>query len=141
MAVALLGVNRAPGVLMVVLSMTLFSPPLLAGWNENGTVVCSAPRNQSWPFVASRGNGAGLIAWSDQRDSSILGWDVYAQCFDQSGVAVWESDGAPVCVSPGDQIGVQLLPMDDGGAIAVWNDFRSGALPALVWVKAARPAA
>jgi hypothetical protein len=96
-------------------------------WQENGIPVCPSTLFQSQPRLLSDGLGGAIIAWSDQRadTTSEYSGDVYAQSFDAQGTARWAPNGVPLCVAPWPQYVSGISPDGDGGAIVVWEDFRS----------------
>ncbi len=96
-------------------------------WQENGIPVCPATLFQSQPRLISDGFGGAIIAWSDQRADSTSEYsgDVYVQSLDALGMARWAPNGVPLCVAPWPQYVSGISPDGDGGAIVVWDDFRS----------------
>lgn len=103
-----------------------------AQWRANGTAVCTAPNTQSGPVVVADGSGGAIVAWTDGRNAFLPGRgpDIYAQRLTPSGAVDprWPASGRPICIAPGQQDQVQAVSDGDGGAIIVWQDFRSGAL-------------
>ena len=51
-----------------------------AQWRPGGVPVCTSPKNQEYPFVLEDGRGGVFVAWRDQRDSAVLGFDIDAAC-------------------------------------------------------------
>jgi hypothetical protein len=97
-------------------------------WQENGVPVCQSTFFQSRPRLLSDGSGGAIIAWSDQRADSTSEYsgDIYAQRLDALGIARWTPNGVPLCVAPWPQYVSGISPDADGGAIVVWDDYRSG---------------
>ena len=89
--------------------------------------ICMAAGSQSRPALTTDGMGGGIIVWVDQR--SGLSGDIYAQHVQADGVVAigWPTDGVPVCTAVGDQLNQRVVSDGSGGAIAVWQDTRSGA--------------
>lgn len=72
------------------------------------------------------GAGGALVVWADARSGNA---DLYAQHLTSGGVPAsgWTWDGLPVCSEPNAQQQVALCSDGQGGAIAVWQDYRSDA--------------
>jgi len=47
------------------------------------------------------------------------------RAFAEGGIA-WDPQGVPVCEALGDQLNIRMVPDGSGGAIIVWEDYRSG---------------
>jgi len=91
-------------------------------WTLNGISVCSAVDAQYFHEVVADGLGGAIVVWYDQRGATS---DIYAQRIDDSGVAQWTLDGAPVCTAVGYQTYPQLFSDGAGGAIVTWRDSRN----------------
>jgi hypothetical protein len=93
-------------------------------WTANGaSVVSSMTGNQRTCRVAPAGPGEALVAWVDYRSGTA---DIYAQKMDAGGTPIWTANGAAVCAATGNQLNVQLISDGSGGAVATWEDERSG---------------
>jgi len=92
-------------------------------WTQDGTVVCNEAQYQVMPRLVSDGAGGAIITWSDYRSSN--NYDIYVQRIDQSGILRWLVGGVALCVINGDQIYPQVASDGEGGAIVVWEDWRS----------------
>jgi len=69
------------------------------------------------------GAGGAILCWEDARSREF---DVYTQRVSRDGNQLWSADGVLLCDAVGDQM-VPVLTTDGvGGAIAAWDDFRSG---------------
>jgi len=64
-------------------------------WGENGTVICNADLDQSYPEICSNEAGGAIITWYDQRGGAT----VYAQRVDNDGNSLWQSNGTIICES------------------------------------------
>ena len=95
-------------------------------WAANGLVVCGAPNNQYAPQIASDGAGGAVIVWGDEQVS--VDDDIYAQRINGTGARQWQQDGVPLCNAVGVQSNLEMVSDGAGGAIAVWQDSRGGAL-------------
>jgi hypothetical protein len=93
-------------------------------WTANGAaVVASMTGNQRNCRIVPGGSGEALVTWIDYRGGS---GDVYAQKMDASGTPLWTSNGVAVCAATGNQVTLQLMSDGSGGAVATWEDERSG---------------
>jgi hypothetical protein len=107
-------------ILGVVLARAAF------GWPAGGAVVCNAPCDQTVTSVLADGAGGVYLAWEDDRSCSNK--FAYIQHLDSQGsvVAGWPLNGRPVSTSVVGQVLPRLVADGSGGAIAVWQDYRSG---------------
>ncbi|MGD1047895.1 MAG: T9SS type A sorting domain-containing protein [Candidatus Krumholzibacteriaceae bacterium] len=94
-----------------------------AQWTADGAIVCSASGGKQYPAIVPDGSGGVVIAWEDGRNGE---GDIFAQRLDRSGEAQWTANGVPVCTAAGAQERLKLTSDGSGGAIATWQDFRSG---------------
>jgi len=92
-------------------------------WMADGVVLCSATGTQRYPEIASDGAGGAIVVWEDNRAGN---YDVYTRRVDASGNALWTADGVALCTAAGTQHLPLVVPDGSGGAVAVWNDNRSG---------------
>ncbi len=109
--------------LRAVLTMVLLSSALNAQWSHNPTIntpVVNVPGTQTDPSMASDGAGGMIIAWSDYRNGS---WDIYTQHLNAAGVALWKSNGIPICTAAGTQYLPAVVSDGAGGAVIAWGDF------------------
>jgi hypothetical protein len=94
-------------------------------WISNGTVICNASNNQFGPTLCSDGDGGAIITWTDER----FGEDdraIYAQRINSEGVTQWISNGTVISDEINDQEFPEICSDGAGGAIIVWEDYRSG---------------
>jgi hypothetical protein len=108
--------------------------PTTVFWTTDPTVnlpVCTAPGSQGGEQVAAIPDGAGGMfeVWSDFRNASTSGSDLYAQHVLSSGTVdpVWPVNGAPVVTAPGDQGNPVIATDHSGGMIIAWAPPRGGA--------------
>jgi type IV secretory pathway protease TraF len=97
-----------------------------AAWPADGRVICSATGTQISPRAASDGAGGAIIGWQDTR---IAGQpDLYAQRVRATGVVdpAWPVNGRALCLATGSQGNLNLVADGTGGALASWDDVRSG---------------
>jgi hypothetical protein len=109
-------------------SHDIFAQRVSAGgeieWGAGGVPVCAEPFRQAEPALVADGVGGAIVAWHDYR--SIDGTDIRANKVSGAGTLQWQSEGIPVCVSPGSQRRVTAAADGEGGAIFAWEDARSG---------------
>ena len=94
-------------------------------WTTNGAAVCTALQMQSWSKLVSDSDGGAIIVWEDGRNGSGMN-DIYAQRIDKNGVALWSTDGVPVCADPSYQTVTEICCDGNGGAVIAWEDNRTG---------------
>lgn len=94
-------------------------------WTTDGLAICSAPGDQTNPYVVSDGSGGAIIAWSDQRDG--IDADIYAQHVSSSGQLTWATNGIPVCNADKGQGLTSMIADGNGGAVIGWHDYRNEA--------------
>jgi hypothetical protein len=95
-------------------------------WPENGVAVCVASGAQLTPEIVADGVGGAFVVWKDGRRGSGDD-DIFIQRIIASGRdPLWPADGIALCDTTGAQGNPQLIPDGSGGAIAVWDDQRSG---------------
>ncbi|MDH5271242.1 MAG: hypothetical protein OEY32_15105, partial [Candidatus Krumholzibacteria bacterium] len=93
-------------------------------WTANGNALCTAADAQANSSIASDGAGGAIVMWQDQRNGGDV--DLFAQRVNSFGAATWDYDGVAVCATIGTQGPGTLVPDGSGGAIALWEDDRSG---------------
>ena len=100
-----------------------------AGWPAAG-VNLTPTWLGGYPAIAADGSGGAIVAWTDYRNVSVTGQDIYAQRLTASGAVAsgWPIGGVPLCRAPGSQ-GTQwgnlvVIPDGNDGAIVGWWDHR-----------------
>ncbi|MEP9409941.1 MAG: hypothetical protein HRF42_00795 [Candidatus Brocadia sp.] len=93
-------------------------------WAKDGIPICVAAENQNRPKIISDGAGGAIITWQDLR-SGIENSDIYAQRIDANGISQWTANGIPICTEVNIQTSPCIAPDGTGGAIIVWQDFRT----------------
>ena len=88
------------------------------------------------PRIISDGAGGAILTWYDQRAGN---YDIYAQRVSVGGGLVGIADGVAVCTSGTDQTNPDMCSDGNGGAIIVWQDFRS-TTSIDIWVQRMSPA-
>ena len=94
-------------------------------WTANGLVISSVMNDQIYCRIVPVGSDEAIIMWEDGRNATD--YDIYAQKIDLTGAAAWTSHGIPICMAAGNQTRLRLVPDNEGGAVAVWEDKRNGA--------------
>lgn len=95
-------------------------------WNSDGVPLSTAAGNQNFSQLVSDGNGGAIVVWEDYRSGSSGDYaDIYAQRISPSGAVLWASDVA-VCTAVHPQEKPKIASDGAGGAIIVWQDYRSG---------------
>lgn len=94
-------------------------------WTANGEPVASLAEHQLTPQIVADDAGGAIIAWADYRSAGH--YDLYAQRIDASGVAQWATNGVAVADAAGNQFGPSMVADGSGGAVIVWQDYRSSA--------------
>jgi predicted lipoprotein with Yx(FWY)xxD motif len=118
--------SRAIEVLFLILCISIVAvPSAWAFWVQDGVAVTAATGNQWSPAIASDGTGGAIIAWYDDRSGGGNS-DIYVQRVGASGIALWTSDGVPLCTAAGNQTAPVIAPDGAGGAIVAWQDYRNG---------------
>jgi hypothetical protein len=91
-------------------------------WDLNGAPICTANGDQTYQRMVSDGNGGVVIVWQDWRNWN---WDIYAQRVDANGKVQWLPDAVAVGYLPQNQEAPSIIGDGAGGAIIVWQDYRS----------------
>ena len=93
-------------------------------WTADGVAVCTAAGGQTQPAIVGDNAGGALVVWQDTRAGITA--NVYVQRLNASGIPQWTAGGASVCSASNDQINAHAIADAAGGAIVVWDDYRSG---------------
>jgi hypothetical protein len=90
----------------------------------NGIPVCTAPNTQWNPQIVSDDALGAIICWQDRRSGGAD--QIFAQRIDRTGAPAWAANGIPLASSTGIQYDPCLASDNAGGAVAVWQDNRTG---------------
>jgi len=95
-------------------------------WPADGRAVCLVAGNQTRAKVLGDATGGVFVAWTDARAGSIPA--LYAQHLLADGTLdpAWPAGDLAFCGIFGNHGNLVLLPDGAGGALAVWDDGRSG---------------
>jgi hypothetical protein len=88
----------------------------------SGIAISTQTTNENEPDVAFDGTNF-VVVWSDNRNSSASGYDIYAARLDQSG-AVLDASGQVISSATGDQVAPSLL-FNGTSYFAAWQDSRT----------------
>ncbi len=116
--------SKLIGLLLAMALTAAVVPPASAFWVQDGVALSAATGAQVLPAVVSDGSGGAIVVWRDFRSGSVN--DIYAQRTSASGVALWTTNGVPICTAAGEQIEIAVVTDGSGGAIVTWSDLRSG---------------
>ena len=105
-------------------------------WTANGIGVCTQAAAQHGPRIISDGIGGAFLTWYDQRAGN---YDIYAQHVNTIGGLIGIANGVAVCTMGTDQTNPDICNDGNGGAIIVWQDFRS-TTSIDIWVQRMSPA-
>ena len=93
-------------------------------WPVDGVAITTANGSQQILQICSDGAGGAIIAWEDYRSGS--NYDIYAQRVNSTGIIQWTPDDTVICSEIESQRKPQIYSDGAGGAIIVWEDYRSG---------------
>ena len=93
-------------------------------WMANGITISSAMYDQIYCQLAPVGSGEIIVMWEDSRSGTD--YDIYTQKIDTTGALHWTVNGIAVCTAFNSQTDLELVPDNEGGAVAVWEDVRNG---------------
>lgn len=94
-------------------------------WTLNGTAVCTFTGDQVAPTLTTDGAAGAIVAWEDVR-SGISNRTIYGQRMLSDGTRAWTPDGLLFCSAPQRRFYPRVATDGTGGAIATWQDYRSG---------------
>jgi hypothetical protein len=95
-------------------------------WPVQGSPVCTAVGHQDYPTIVADAAGGAIVAWMDFRGNGDP--DLYAQHVLASGAMdpAWSPNGRVLSAAPFGQSFQEIVADGAGGAIATWQDDRSG---------------
>ena len=99
------------------------SPDGVHLWGDEGIQVNNAEKIQDYPYAISVENNAVIVAWVDFRYENA--GDIFAQKLDADGNLLWDADGVPLCLVEDDQISLNIVTDENGGAFVIWIDDRN----------------
>jgi len=118
-------------VLLTVVLMTLTAGLILAHgiplWDPDGVALCIAAGAQYQQDIVSYNNNGAVVAWTDTRDLSTTGMDIYTQYVQSDGYRPWATQGVSVCTHTSDQYTPVVCEVRHSGEmylIYAWVDER-----------------
>ncbi|MBU0502021.1 MAG: hypothetical protein KJ811_02095, partial [Candidatus Margulisbacteria bacterium] len=107
---------------LVITAETAAAPSPL--WAKSGIVINDTLGNspEQKPKIISDPAGGYILVWEDGRGGAT---NVYAQKLSEASTPLWTNMGIAVSQSPKNQNSPQVISDQSGGAIIVWQDFRS----------------
>lgn len=95
-------------------------------WGYNGIKICNAVKPQKNAKIVGDNTGAFYIAWEDER-VGLGKVDIYIQKISAAGIVQWKSNGVAVVSANGNQTGIQMVVLPNGGGVVItWLDRRNG---------------
>jgi hypothetical protein len=107
-------------------------------WSTDPNVnnaICISTGDQINHVITSDGSGGAIIAWADQRNFATNSNDIVAQRISADGIVQWTENGIGICTELGSQMAPQIISDGSGGAIIIWNDFRTTGLGSGLYVQ------
>ena len=108
---------------LTFLFILLLASTLHAQWVPNGIPAAAAAGEQINPCVAGDAFGT-YVAWDDYRSGYS---DIYLQKLGTDGTRHWTASGMAAVTAADHQLYPVIVPDGAGGAIVVWEDYRSSA--------------
>lgn len=95
-----------------------------AMWEEDGSIVCNAERDQDFLDIASDGGAGAVIVWEDRRTDVTTLTDIFVQRISENGNAVWDAGGIAVCAAEDEQFSPAVAKVGVSKWLVVWSDHR-----------------
>jgi hypothetical protein len=92
-------------------------------WADGGVMINGKIDRQEDIVMIGVGNDEVVAAWVDFRNGDD--GDIYAQKLDANGNLLWNTNGVPVCLDPDEQISLNIVSDENGGAYLIWIDGRN----------------
>jgi len=102
--------------------------PVVPVWDPNGVSLCGPDGCQPGaPRLLPDGAGGVYVAWTDERNSTSTGTDIYLQRLTGEGVPApgWPAEGLPVCRALRIQQRISMTHDGNGGILIAWEDERN----------------
>ncbi len=91
-------------------------------WEFDGIPICVAANYQYQSGLVPHGEGGVIVVWDDLRSGDF---EAYAQSVDPYGAIRWTVNGIQASGADGSHYQPKAVPDGAGGAIVVWEDYRS----------------
>lgn len=103
----------------VMIAIALILPiSIFSQWQ--GNPVSIAVNNQVCPAITTDGSGGSIITWHDKHNGKN---EIFAQRMSSNGVAMWTTNGVPICTQDSNYCPV-IISDGSGGAIIAWQSYR-----------------
>jgi hypothetical protein len=102
----------------VILAIALLVP--VTAFSQNGIPVSIAGNNQINPAVTTDGSNGSITVWQDKRSGKN---EIYAQRMSSTGLAMWTTNGIPICTLDSNY-NPMIVSDGSGGAIISWQSYR-----------------
>jgi hypothetical protein len=102
----------------------LITPTGAKAWGPDGLTVDDALDRQEDPMIVATSDGNVIIAYVDFSVDTVWG-DIRANKITPQGVKLWGNHGVSICNEPDEQISINMVPDQDGGAYIAWQDTRA----------------
>lgn len=91
-------------------------------WANNGLVLSASTSDKIYPAIVDDGIGGFFVAWQ-QFGSGQSFFDMYVQRVNQSGIALWTTNGNGIGVGLYDQQNADIITDGSGGVIVTWEGY------------------
>ncbi|MFO7895792.1 MAG: T9SS type A sorting domain-containing protein [Candidatus Cloacimonadales bacterium] len=95
---------------------------------KEGVMINGEADRQEDLVIIETGDGQTVVAWVDYRNNPLEG-DIYAQKLDEDGNILWDEAGVPLCLAEEEQISLNIVSNEAGGALIIWVDQRLQSAP------------
>ncbi len=93
-------------------------------WDTDGILISGGIGDQIQPKIVKDQNYGAYILWADFRNGTD--YNLYLQKISYGGVLQYTEGGKSICTESGNQENAQIAEDGTGGALMVWQDYRSG---------------
>jgi len=111
-------IGRLTRLYVVMLAIALIVP--ITVFSQNGVPVSIAGNNQINPVMTTDQSGGTIIAWSDRHNGKS---EIFAQRIGSTGIALWTTNGIPICTQDS-SFNPVIVSDGSGGAIIAWESYR-----------------
>lgn len=95
-------------------------------WVNTGLLVCQAAYDQNQISLTKDGAGGIIIAWTDNRNKTTKGADVYAQRLSYSSIASWTGNGIAVATTASAEQNPSIVSDGNNGAYVFFEKVVGG---------------
>ncbi|NQU68296.1 MAG: hypothetical protein HQ510_10170 [Candidatus Marinimicrobia bacterium] len=97
-------------------------------WESDGKPISTEFGNQTKPRLTTDGFGGVYFIWQDERNSNSTSMDIYLQHVKEDNTLSFQNNGLNICTVEGKQEAPVVRPDNNGGALTVWGDKRTGSI-------------